>query len=180
MRHALGTLLIFFGVSCLVFTAYLIWQRNTPTRLAFSLEQIKTESHSTSTERRPVTIFFPSLDRELPIIPTELNKGKWEATPEGVSYLISTPQPGETGNSILYGHNWTNLLGSLPRMKPGEHIEVHFSDGTARIFQIEFTSVVTPDQTHILNQTTDRRLTIYTCTGFLDTKRFVVTAILQE
>ena len=43
---------------------------------------------------------------------------------------------------------------------------------------IEYTQVVTPDQTHILAPSDDRRVTLYTCTGFLDRKRFVVTATL--
>lgn len=171
-----GLFFIFLGLAGLIFATYLIYQRNTPSRLAFRLAEIKSVRTTPST-KIPTVIRLPSLDLELPIIPTELVDSKWQATSEGVSYLTTTPQPGETGNSIMYGHNWPNLLGRLTQVKPGQTIEVLFSDGNKSTFEIAFTTVVTPDQTHILNQTDDRRLTLYTCTGFLDSKRFVVTAI---
>lgn len=172
-----GKFFILLGILLFFATGFLIWQRNTPTRLAFKLSQIKASAEKS--EIVPLTISIPSLNLELPIIPAELKNGKWQATGEGVSYLISNPIPGETGNTIMYGHNWTNLLGSLPSLKPGSSIEIVYSDKTTRDFIVEFTSVVTPDQTSILNQTTDTRLTLYTCTGFLDSKRFVVTAVLK-
>ena len=52
------------------------------------------------------------------------------------------------------------------------------SNGEERNFLVEYTSVVDPNQTYILSQTKDKGITLYTCTGFLDTKRFVVTATL--
>lgn len=181
MRQTLGFCLIVLGLSCLSVSGFLIWQRQTPQRLAFKLSELKTvTTHSSTVDITPVVLSIPSLDIELPIIPTTLKDGNWQATGEGVSYLITSPPPGETGNSIMYGHNWPNLLGSLTRVKPGEIIRIDYSDGSARIFEVEFTSIVTPNQTHILNQTQDKRLTLYTCTGFLDTKRFVVTAINQD
>jgi len=68
-------------------------------------------------------------------------------------------------------------LGKLPKVKPGQEITIVFTDGSSKIFTIEYTSVVTPDQTHILNPTADSRITLYTCTGLFDNKRFVVTAV---
>ena len=171
-----GLLLILLGIAGLIFAASFIYQRNTPSRLAFRLTEIKSVE-TTQKIRRPTIIRIPTLDLELPIVPTKLENSRWQATSEGVSYLTTTPQPGESGNSIMYGHNWPNLLGRLKQVKPGQIIEVLFSDGNKSTFEIAFTTVVTPDQTHILNQTDDRRLTLYTCTGFLDSKRFVVTAI---
>lgn len=50
------------------------------------------------------------------------------------------------------------------------------SDGTTRTFTIDQTAVISPTQASVVNPTLDTRLTIYTCTGFLDTKRFVVVA----
>lgn len=88
--------------------------------------------------------------------------------------------PGEPGNSILYGHNWTSLFGNLPKTKPGERVDIGFSDGSMQQFIVEYTSIVSPDEIEIIEQTEDTRITLYTCTGFLDSKRFVVVAKLPE
>ncbi|MBI4067574.1 sortase [Candidatus Gottesmanbacteria bacterium] len=166
---------IILGIIFLLTTGFLIYQRNTPKRLAFDIDSLPTTS--VSSKKSPQVLIIESLGIRLPIIPAKISKSRWEATSEGVSFLSSSSIPGEIGNSILYGHNWPNILGKLTQAKPGQSIEVIFSDNTKKEFLIEFTSIVTPDEIHILDQTKDIRLTLYTCTGFLDSKRFVVTAI---
>lgn len=173
-------LFVVFGATCLFLAAFLIWQRNTPRRLSFRVDSLHTQQTSVVSSKIPRTLIIKDLGIELPVIGAKLENGRWEATGDGVSYLVSSAVPGEVGNSILYGHNWPNLLGKLPKAKPGQDIYVVFDDGTTKRFVIEYTSVVTPDQTHILGPSRDARLTIYTCTGFLDTKRFVVTAVVKE
>ena len=64
-------------------------------------------------------------------------------------------------------------------MKPGDRIEIAFSDGSIREFVVAYTTTVNPGQVEILKDSEDSRLTLYTCTGFLDSKRFVVTAKLK-
>jgi len=128
--------------------------------------------------KKPELLIVKDLNINLPIYPAQINDGKWEATGKGVSYLSSSPIPGELGNSVFYGHNWKSILGDLTKAKPGQTIEILYADGTKKEFEIMFTQVVTPDQTQILEESNDIRITLYTCTGFLDTKRFVVTAIL--
>lgn len=178
MNKTLANLFIVLGVFFLILTFFLIWERSTPRRLAFNSIELATQTNK-DLKIQPVSLTVPALKLELPIFSQDLKNGTWPTTSEGVTYLTSTPLPGETGNSILYGHNWPNLLGKLPKLKPGQMLEITFNDATTKQFQVEFTSIVTPDQTHILNQTPDRRLTLYTCTGFLDSQRFVVTAITK-
>ena len=86
------------------------------------------------------------------------------------------PNPWEFGNSILYSHNWSSLLGPLTKAKPGQKIIITFDNGRKEKFVVEHTQEVGPDNTEILSQTEDSRLTLHTCSGFLDTKRFFVTA----
>ena len=76
----------------------------------------------------------------------------------------------------MYGHNWTSLLKNLPQVRTGERVYVIMEDGTKREFKIEYTATVNSDQTYIIDNTPDTRITIYTCVGFLDSKRFVVVA----
>src|SRR3989344_5033883 len=169
--------LIFFGLILILFSGYLVLERYNPKRLAFNDLKL---SKTLSSKITPVRIIIPSLNVDNAVFPAKIENGKWEATSNGVSFLSSSPIPGNTGNSILYGHNFANLLGNLNKIKPKDTIEVILSDGTRKKFKVEFTSVVNPDQTHILSQTKDNRITLYTCTGFLDSQRFVATATLTN
>lgn len=167
--------LICIGIILILFSGYLVTERYSPRRLEFKDFNL---SQTVSSKITPVRITIPSLNIDNGIYPARIDNGKWEATKEGVSYLSSSPVPGSAGNSILYGHNFQSILGNLTKIKPGDKIEILMSDGEKKIFKVKFTSVVDPDQTHILSQTADNRITLYTCTGFLDSKRFVATATL--
>lgn len=165
-----GFLVIFFG-------GYLFLERYSPKKLEFKDLKI---SKTVSSKITPVRVIVPTLRIDNGIYPAKIDNGKWEATQKGISYLSSSPVPGEAGNSILYGHNFPSILGNLTKIKPGEKIEIVMNNGKKKVFIVQFTSVVDPDQTHILSQTTDTRITLYTCTGFLDSKRFVATATLLK
>lgn len=169
-------ILLITGIFLLLFSAYLFWQRVNPYRLSFAVysEEIRNPA---SVQIHPVRVRIPSVSIDLPVFSATIENGKWPAPSMGVSYLSSSPTPGEEGNSILYGHNWPNLFGPLKRAEAGDTIEIALSDGEIRTFAVVMTDTVTPDQTHILSQSDDVRLTLYTCAGFLDRKRLVVTAV---
>jgi LPXTG-site transpeptidase (sortase) family protein len=128
---------------------------------------------------KPDVIKIPSIEKELKIIPSKVVNNRWESTKKGVSYLETSPIPSEIGNSIIYGHNYPNLLKDLTKVKVGDEIAIVFENGGEKKFDVIFTQEVRPDQSTILNSTSDRRITLYTCSGFLDSKRFVITAILK-
>ena len=177
-KHYPSRFFIRLGLFFLVGATLLSLQRISPYRLSFALEQLPEQTVQSSIQ--PVELTISSIRLDVPITPTTIDNGIWHAKSDSAAYLASSPIPGDTGNSIVYGHNWPNLLGDLPKVKPNDEISVKFSNGEKRTFIVEYTSVVTPDQTHILFPSSDRRLTIYTCTGFLDTKRFVAVALLKE
>lgn len=172
--------LLCFGFICLIFAGFLYWQRTTPARLKFNIKNVGSGSSQNSIKIQPKVLIIRDLGIELDIYPETINNGKWNATDKGVSYLSSTVVPGEIGNSVIYGHNWKNLLGNLVKVKPGQIVEIIYSNGSLKKFEVKYTQVVTSDQIQILNQSKDRRITLYTCTGFLDIKRFVVTAVLKN
>lgn len=164
------------GCFFIIFSIYLSWQRVDPSRVSFDIDTTLYQGNSKEKSKYPTSIVIENVGIRLPIIPTQIENKKWQVTDRGVSYLVSTPVPGDAGNSVLYGHNWNNLLGPLTKVVPGEKLRISFSDGSQREFLVEYTTVVTPDKTYVLGNTNDHRLTLYTCTGFLDRKRFVVTA----
>lgn len=176
--NSLSKGLFISGFLFLIFGAHLVQQRFSPNKLEFS--NLKTQSVIVNSASSPVRIMIPSLHIDNKIISQSIINDQWQVTGEGVSYLSSSPIPGNTGNSILYGHNWTSILGSLPRIKPGEKIIIVMDNGDVKEFIVKYTIIVDPTQTSILAQSKDTRITIYTCTGFLDSKRFVATATLAR
>lgn len=172
----MGKLLIGFGLIILLFSAFYFWQRYNPQRLSFAINNYSSKNFISDSVSMPIEIIIPAINLKLPIIPAQLKNNNWEATTKGVSYLSSSPIPGTKGNSILYGHNWPNLLGNIIQLKPGQIIQIKIANGQIRKFVINTISVVSPRQTSILAPSEDVRITLYTCTGFWDEKRFVVVA----
>jgi len=177
----LSKLLVVIGVLIITIASYTYWQRNNPNRLKFNAaaEYVVVEKNTQVQDSDPIGLVIQDLGIRLPIIEANYFEDRWETTSEGVSYLNSTVQPGEIGNSVLYGHNWGSILKNLPKAKPGQTIQIIYADGSTKDFEITYTQEVTPNDTSILKNTKDTRITLYTCSGFLDSKRFVVTALLK-
>ncbi|MBU3979498.1 sortase [Patescibacteria group bacterium] len=171
-------LLIIFGLGCYVFGGFLIWERNNPNRLAFKNYQENYKNVAVSNP--PTRIIIRDLGIDIPILPAKVISNQWETTIQGASYLLSSPVPGEIGNSIIYSHDWVSLFGPLLNAETGERVEIEFADKTRKIFIIRQTSVVSNNELSVLAPTKDKRITLYTCTGFLDSQRFVVVANLGK
>lgn len=171
--------LLALGLLGLLLNFYLIFQRYNPRQLSFNINYSELASKSAeSAISEPIGISISSAGIALPILPVEIKGTKWEATTKGISYLKTSVVPGEVGNSILYGHNWPNLLGNLTKVKPGEKITILYADNSSRDFLVEYTAQVKPEDTSVLKNSDDSRITVYTCSGFFDSKRFVVVAKL--
>ncbi len=174
----LGNLLLIFGLISFIAFSYLIFQRYNPQNLAFDLPEAIAVSDNENSELQPIGLRINSIDLALSITPAEIKNNNWQAFPNAISYLKTTVVPGAKGNSVLYGHNWPNLLGDLKKVKPGDNINIIYSDNSSKDFEIEFITKVLPSETSILKDSPDNRVTLYTCTGFLDSERLVVIAKL--
>lgn len=177
----LSTLLIILGILFCFFGSYHLWLKYAPNRLNF--ENYPTAQMDTSMvdkEVLPQRIIIKDVAIDTRLVPAKIANNIWETSDKAASYLVSSPLPGTEGNSIIYAHNWKSLFGNLVRVLPGQNIEVVFTDGSKKHFVVEYTSIVSPTQSDILAPSKDKRLTLYTCTGFLDSKRFVVVALLDE
>lgn len=182
MKSLAPYLLIFLGALGLLLTSFVVWKYYLPAAPTFHTATISQVSDPVPTPvfaSPPVRIKIPDLNIDLPVYQAEIISGYWPTNRTGVLHILSTPVPGEVGNSVLYGHDWPKLLGSLPQSQPGQIITVESADQSSRDFIITFTQTVTPDDISILAPTQDHRITLYTCTGLFDQSRFVVTAILK-
>ena len=146
------------------------WQ--TPTQAEPQLNHEQTDKEAP----KPAKIYIPKLERTLDVSDGFIKDNRWTVSQTGVSYLINSGRLGEPGNVVLYGHNTKDVLGSLWKVQAGDIVEVTDSEGNIHKFEIFERKEVKPNSVEILESTEDSRLTIYTCSGFLDTARFVVVA----
>lgn len=127
---------------------------------------------------KPYKLYIPRLSKVLYVSAGTIVNNRWTISDNGVSYLTSSTLPGHIGNSVLYGHNKRDILGGLPKIKEGDSVYVILKSGDFVKYQVFETREVKPGSVEILENTNDSRLTIYTCSGFLDKARFVVVAKL--
>lgn len=171
----LSRLLIVCGLILIFFALLLFYQRNNPSRISFA-DYAQAQSKSRS-EIFPTRVQIERVGIDLPLYPSEIVNGKWGDTKKGASYLLTSPVPGEDGNSVIYAHNYPVLFGSLTKTVVDDTVTITYSDGTSKKFVIVATKIVDPTDTGVIGKSPEKRLTLYTCTGFLDSKRFVVSAI---
>lgn len=157
---------------------WLMLERTTPRRLQFNIDDLKTETFQSESagSQKPVGIIIERIGVWLPVYPATITNQSWDTTTKGVSFVTHSGIPGERGNAVFYGHNWPNLLARLPQVVPGDRIAVIFPDNSQKVFEVSTTQEVTPDDSSVLAESTDPILTLYTCSGFMDSKRFVVVA----
>lgn len=115
---------------------------------------------------------------DIDIDPAQYRAGEWIISPDRASYLVSSARPGQEGNIVIYGHNTRAILGNIRAFKGGEIITLTLAGGATRDYRVAAFSEVPPTRTDLLLPTKEETLTLYTCSGFMDSQRFVVRATL--
>jgi sortase A len=179
MKKFLSWFLIIQSFSLLTVGLYQLYLHEAPAQLSFTNYYVR-PTVTVAEKYAPVHITVPSVGINLPIYKATIVNHVWPTTDVGASYLTTSPIPGTTGNSIIYGHNWTSLFGPLVNAKIGDKVIITYPDHTKKTFVIEYTSEVSPETASILAPSNDKRITLYTCTGLFDSKRFVAVAVLQS
>ena len=125
----------------------------------------------------PVKIELPS-GKHINLVRTELSDGTWYVDNTLGNYLSESAGLGTGGNVVIYGHNFPQIFGSLDEVKTGELVSVTDQNQVEHRYQIEGITEVDPSDTSWIQPTTESLLTLYTCSGFLDSKRLIVRARL--
>lgn len=134
----------------------------------------------------PQRIRIPSIGVDMPIIANESNGAK--ALRAGAWLIPGTAQPDNHNgynNTVISAHRYLYTSGPytfyfLDQLKQGDEIEIIW-DGMIYRYQVTGTEVVEPDAVHILGQTEEKMLSLFTCTPLFTTKqRLVVYAIPVE
>lgn len=131
--------------------------------------------------KRPETTSYPihiTIDgiTNVPIVESGKEHGVWTVSTTRANHVIQSAVPGENGNIVIYGHNLNSIFGYLMNIHVGAIVRIRMSDGSLHTYSVTDTHYVVPSQTELLAPTTHEALTLYTCTGLLDSLRFVVRA----
>jgi len=144
-------------------------------------------------------IFLPRLDIKAPIKEAEgveylgdwtyIEKQIQKSLQNGVVHFPGTAQPGQRGNTFITGHSsyypWDNgrykdIFALLTKAQLDDDIIV-FHGGKKFIYRVSDIREVDPDQTDVLAETDDYRLTLMTCTPLgTALKRLIITAQLVD
>jgi LPXTG-site transpeptidase (sortase) family protein len=134
---------------------------------------------SKDTVNDPVRILIPKSNIDLKVVDAPIVNGYWELSDNTASYGLGSGHPGAKGNTVVFAHAKEGLFYNLKDVKIGDIIYVFTKDKWYR-YKISKIDAVYPNQTEVIKPTKNETLTLYTCTGFSDEKRLIVTAIPQN
>lgn len=162
---------IYLGL--LLIATFLAWRYHQARILSFNTKSV---AEFKSSGVKPVYIKSYPVGVDVKVQDTTINNGVWTILPDSAGYLLGSAGIGDNGNIIIYGHNKNNILGPIRWIKDGQVIEVNGSDGKRYSYVVTKTDIVDPDNLDYIKPKETETLTIYTCIGFLDSKRFIVVA----
>ena len=123
----------------------------------------------------PRMIIIPSLNVFLDVRVSEIKGGYWEVFEEVAGWGVGSGVPGEGGNQVIFAHARDGLFASLKDAEEGMRILVLTNDSWYE-YEVAIIDEVYPRNTRYIEQTENEILTLYTCSGFNDTKRLIVIA----
>ncbi len=127
----------------------------------------------------PVRILVPKNNIDLKVIPSKIVNGYWELSENTASYGLGSGYPGSNSNTVIFAHAREGLFYNLKDVKVGETIYV-FSKDKWFGYKVNKITAVYPNNIEVIKQTKNETLTLYTCSGFYDEKRLIVTAVRQN
>lgn len=166
------------GVAGAIFIIAGIFVQYNKPRLVVDVETITIEEQ-TENVYKPKEVIIRELDLSLAIEESRVVNGVWEVSDERVSFLENSSAPGGGGNIVLYGHNKRDIFGRLGKLSAGSTITVINEVGDSYAYVVDEIKVVKPDDISVVQPTDHEVLTIYTCTGLLDSKRLIIKALPQ-
>lgn len=152
-----------------------LWRYHQVRILSFNDAEVSANAQSGGVA--PVYIKAYPVGVDIKVTPTQINEGVWMIPPSSVGFLVGSSGLGGGGNIIMYGHNSNQILGPIRWIKIGSKIELTGSDGKVYLYTVSELAEVEPSNLGYIQKTETEVLTLYTCSGFLDSKRFIVRAI---
>jgi LPXTG-site transpeptidase (sortase) family protein len=123
----------------------------------------------------PKYIIIPDLDIYLNVKNARLINGYWEVFDDSAGWGEGSGLPGRPGNQVIFAHARKGLFGSLNKIKKDMKILV-LTENKWYEYKVATIDEVYPGNTKYVKQSENEVLTLYTCSGFLDSKRLIVKA----
>jgi len=135
----------------------------------FSYTQVNIQNNS------PERIIIPSLNIDLPVVGAAIIDGFWQTSTDSASFGLGSAYPGKAGNTVVFAHALENLFANLGYIQPEASIYLLTKNKWFN-YKVKSVRTVLPTEIEVIAPTNDKTLTLYTCAGFGDVYRFVVTA----
>jgi LPXTG-site transpeptidase (sortase) family protein len=174
LKKYLPILGLLFGIQLFLFGGW--YMMYSQTVLSFQAVPVVTRDADELVDI-PIEFKIHDLNISLPIIPVRIENGIWPVSNEAVTFLETSAYPTEQSNMVLYGHNRANLLKGLHQISIGDEMVVITQSGREHKYRVELIAVVEPSDVSLVLPTETEILTVYTCTGWFDSKRLVVQAV---
>ena len=173
-RITLGISLLFLGI--LLF----IGRKTTPVSqsVSFESEPVKVEklsSEEVDDAKIPERIMIPQLSLDLEVKKANIVNGYWEVFEDKAGWGMGSGIPGQVGNQVIFAHAREGLFLPLQSIKEGTKLYVLTKNGWFG-YEVRDIKEVYPNQIEVIGETADETLTLYTCSGFADSKRLIVIA----
>lgn len=123
----------------------------------------------------PVRIIIPAVAIDLPVKEAKIVNGYWEVFKDRAGFGLGSAYPDEIGNQVIFAHAKEGLFLPLRKVQAGQRV---FILTNSKWFSYTITDIkeVLPSQKEVIVASSEPILTIYTCSGYADSKRLIVTA----
>lgn len=153
-----------------------------PKKIADNKNPIKINSALYSSKivvNDPVRILIPKSDIDIKVVDAQIVNGYWELSENSASYGLGSGTPGTKSNTVIFAHARQGLFYNLKDVQLNDIVYVFTKNAWYR-YKVNKIDAVYPNQKEVIQPTKNEVLTLYTCTGFYDEKRLIVTAIPQN
>lgn len=128
----------------------------------------------------PIKLVIPSVKIDLIVKPSKVINGVWEIHEDSAGYGLGSALPGRKGNSVIFAHARKNFFLPLVKINKNDLISVQTKDGRWYSYVVVEKKEVNSTQVEVIAPTNDKTLTLFTCSGFIDSKRLIVVAKEKE
>ena len=169
------------GISLLVLGLLLLFSKNkseTNPSSTFKSEPIIVEDFNQEVyddAKLPKKIIIPSVSIDVEVKKAQIIAGFWEVFSESAGWGMGSGIPGEIGNQVIFAHAREGLFLPLQSIKVGSRIYL-LTEEKWFTYEVHEIKEVYPRQTEVIRPTDEETLTLYTCSGFRDSKRLIVLA----
>jgi LPXTG-site transpeptidase (sortase) family protein len=120
-------------------------------------------------------VIIPAVSIDITVQHAKIIAGYWQVFNDTAAWGEESGYPGKPGNQVIFAHARKGLFLPLKDVTTGMKVYV-MTDNAWYAYEVKEIKAVYPNQKEVIAPTTDETLTLYTCTGYEDSKRLIVIA----